>query len=109
MIYHTQSVDHGGFGVCGGPQLLWVILQNLEIYTQGRQPIYYDKLILGCEEKNFGRVLPPTKFFSKKATEKLFNLLEHFNIQANHFVVVYLASKIPSQCESQCIAMYLAT
>ena len=47
--------------------------------------------MLGCEEKNFGKVLPPTKFFSKKATEKLFNLLEHFFTQADHFVVVYLA------------------
>ena len=31
------------------------------------QPIYHNKLMLGCEEKTLGRVLPPTKFFSNKA------------------------------------------
>ena len=27
------------------------------------EPIYYNKLMLGCEEKNLERVLSPTKFF----------------------------------------------
>ena len=39
------------------------------------QPIYYDKLVLGCEEKTLGRVLLTTKFFSNKATESLFTYL----------------------------------
>ena len=29
--------------------------------------IYYDKLMLKCEQKNIGRVLLPTMFFSNKA------------------------------------------
>ena len=28
---------------------------------------FYDQLMLGCEEKNLGRGLPPTRFFSNKA------------------------------------------
>ena len=41
------------FGRCAGPWLLWVILQN---HGQGGQPIYYDKLMLECEEKTWKRV-----------------------------------------------------
>ena len=29
--YHTQSADCGGVGECTGPQLLWEILQDLEM------------------------------------------------------------------------------
>ena len=51
---------------------------------------YYDKLMLGCEEKTHGRVLPPTKFFSNKATERLFNLFEHLSTKQMGHAVVYL-------------------
>ena len=40
-----------GFVRCTGPQLLWVILQYFEMLWPKGQPIYYDKLMLGCEEK----------------------------------------------------------
>ena len=32
------------------------------------QSIYYDELMLRCEEKNLGRVLPSIRFFSNKAS-----------------------------------------
>ena len=45
--------------------------------------IYYGKPMLG-KEKILGRALLPTKFFSIKATERSFNLLEHpFSTQAD--------------------------
>ena len=44
--------------------------------------------MLGCEEKTLGRELPPIKFFSKKATERLFN-----------YVATYMASKMPYAVE----------
>ena len=40
----------------------------LDVMAKGAQPIHYDKLTLGCEEKNLGSLLPPTKFFSRKAS-----------------------------------------
>ena len=39
-----------------------------ECYGQRGQDIYYDKLMLGYEEKTLERVLPPTKFSSNKAS-----------------------------------------
>ena len=36
------------------------------------EPIYYDKLMLECEEiqeKTLGRGLPPIRFFSNKASD----------------------------------------
>ena len=62
------------------------------------QPIYYDTLMFGCKEKYLGRVLPPTKFFSNKATKWLLNLLEHLSTQSNVYAIVYLASKMPLCC-----------
>ena len=72
--------------------------KSLNVMAKGGQPIYYDKLMLGCEEKTLRRVLPPTKLFSNKATGKLFNLIEHFSTQANclcSYLCSYLASKMP--------------
>ena len=57
------------------------------------QPIYYDTLMFGCKEKYLGRVLPPTKFFSNKATKWLLNLLEHLSTQSNVYAIVYLGLK----------------
>ena len=48
---HNLQIEVG-FVRCTGPQLLWVILQYFEMLWQKGQPIYYDKLMLGCEEKN---------------------------------------------------------
>ena len=64
ISFHTQSVDCGGFGKRTGPQLLWVILQNLKCKGAAN---FYDQLMLGCGEKNLGRGLLPVKLFSNKA------------------------------------------
>ena len=60
---HSQLIVVG-FGRFKGPRLLWVILK---CYGQRGSPFICDELMLGCEEKNLGRVLPPAKFFSNKA------------------------------------------
>ena len=49
--------------------------------------------MLGCEEKNLGGGLPPAKFFSNKAIERLFNLLNTFPPKQRMYLVstvVYL-------------------
>ena len=46
--------------------------------------------MFGCEEQNLERVLPPTKFVSNKATERLFNLLEHLSTQAYNIGNVHI-------------------
>ena len=49
--------------------------------------------MLGCEEKNLGGGLPPAKFFSNKAIERLFNLLNTFPPKQHMYLVstvVYL-------------------
>ena len=50
--YHAQFADCSEIGKCTGSQLLWVILWNFEMLLPKGQPIYYDKLMLRCEEKN---------------------------------------------------------
>ena len=51
-----------------------------------------------CEEKILVRVFPPTKFFSNKATERLFNLLEHLSTQADglYNCVAHWPQRFPS-------------
>ena len=51
---HNLQIEVG-FVRCTGPQLLWVILQYFEMLWPKGQPIYYDNLMLGCEEKNIER------------------------------------------------------
>ena len=65
-------VNEVGFGRCVARALTAMDnpQKSLNVGQRG-QPIYYDKTILGCEEKNLGRVLPPAKFFSNKASSIL--------------------------------------
>ena len=49
------------------PQLLWVILQNFEMLWPKKQPIYYERLMLGCEEKNIEESYFLATKFSNKA------------------------------------------
>ena len=88
------------------------ILQDLEMLSYKILKCYCDKLMLGCEEKNLERVLPSTKLFSSKATERLFNLLEHlsthsdclwsgvFGLKDALVLCVYLIASCQLTCDS---------
>ena len=72
-------------------------MQGLDCYRQFSKLLndmakgevhFYDQLMLGCEEKNLGRGLPPAKFFSNKAIERLFNLLKHIFTQVDICIII---------------------
>ena len=73
-----------GLGRCVGPQLLLACKSSkvFKCYGQTGQPIYYNKLIVGCEENTFGTSYP---VFLQQGYRKLrlFTLLEHLSTQAD--------------------------
>ena len=76
--------------------------------------------MLGCEEEDLGRGLPPAKFFSNKAIERLFNLLEYLFTQARgwyscvlghegtinkNLFVIYISTKEPAYARPSVVSI----
>ena len=62
------------------------------LWPKGSPFIIIIRLMLRCEEKNLGRVLPPTN----KATERLFYLNTFPPLDIIVDVIVYMNLKVPS-------------